>query len=97
MLDQSGETPLKYIKQLAKDQFEYLDEIEQRHKLNQEQQTQESKRIIDSLQKENASLTEKLTSGMQEIINSLQLQIQELSNELFSNNLNLGKAEVSFK
>lgn len=94
VLDQSGETPLKYIKQLTKEQFEYLDEIENRHKLSQDQQNQEYKKIIESLQKENNLLEEQMASGMQDLVNSLQSQIKELSNELFASRQSLEKEQV---
>lgn len=95
VLDQSGETPLKYIKQLTKEQFEYLDEIENRHKLSQEQQIQEYKQVIESLQKENSLLEEQMASGMQELVNSLQSQIKELSNDLLTSRLQIENEQVT--
>jgi hypothetical protein len=92
VLEQHGETPLKYIQKLAKEQFLNLEKLENDYRLRTEEKENNSNRMIESLRRENEQLTEKMTSGMQDVISCLQIKIQELTNELLA-----AKKEVESK
>ena len=96
IVEQSGDTPIKYIKDLAKEQFTHLDEIESKHSLEFQLIENQKTKIIDDLRKENQQLSEKMTEGVQDVINSLQSKIMDLNNELSKSFKNLEIIKVVF-
>jgi hypothetical protein len=95
ILDQHGDTPLKYIQKLADEHFLCLDKLEAEYRQGKEEREMNSNRVIESLKKENEQLTEKMTSGMQDVVNIMQIKIQELTNEIavYEKDLNDQKVE----
>ncbi|OMJ83468.1 hypothetical protein SteCoe_15568 [Stentor coeruleus] len=77
VLEQSGETPLKYVKDLAKEQVGFLDEIETTFSLRKQLMDNHKDQIIEELKQENEKLSEKMTVGIQDVINSLQEKTKE--------------------
>ena len=82
LLDQPAETPLKYIKDLAKEQFQYLDEIEKKIINNKQAIQSESSKIIEDLRTENKKLSEKMAQSVQEVVHSLKKKLEDTENEL---------------
>lgn len=82
VLEQPGDTPLKYIKELAKDQFAHLDDIESSYFTETQKISSETSKIIQDLKQENEKITEKITLGVQDVISSLQIKIHETTKAL---------------
>lgn len=84
ILEQSGETPLKYVKDLAKEQVSFLDEIESTFSLRKQLMDNHKNQIIEELKQENEKLSEKMTVGIQDVINSLQEKAKESASVIVS-------------
>lgn len=80
--EQPGETPLKYIKVLAKEQVLNLDEIENQYFTQNQMLLNEKNSIIEQLQQENHQLTEKMAEGLQDVISSLQEKLNHALGEV---------------
>ena len=82
IIDQPGDTPLKYIKELTHEQFSNLKDIEEKFSLHNQLLISEKNNLIDELRIENEILTEKMTEGVQDIINELQQKLNESNYEI---------------
>ena len=56
IIDQHGDTPLKYIQKLADEQFLCLDKLEAEYRHGKEEREVSSNRVIESLKKENETI-----------------------------------------
>ena len=82
IVEQSDETPIKYIKELAKEQYSHLEEIETKNLLETQLLLNQKSKIIEDLKQENANLETKMTLSVQDIINTLQNNLEKSTREI---------------
>lgn len=87
---------MKYIKDLAKEQFIYLEDIESKYLKYKVQFETEKNKVIEGLKLENYKLAEKMSLGVQDVINSLQKKLFEFANNEASLTKNLDSAKVLY-